>query len=162
MSRQFLLFFALLFVCAVPALVSARLLRRPFHIRGRAFCDTCRCGFETNKTTYIPGAKVRIECEDRTTFRLKYSVEGVTNSEGTFNIKVEDDHEDEICYVSLVSSPWPSCAKPNAARNSSQVILTRNNGAIADLHYANSLGFLRDEPMSGCEELVKYLLESDI
>lgn len=47
-----LLLFAL---CVLPGLVSARTLGNPFHIQGRVYCDTCRCGFETTATTYIPG-----------------------------------------------------------------------------------------------------------
>ncbi|EEF29251.1 protein DOWNSTREAM OF FLC [Ricinus communis] len=160
MARQLVLFFALS-LCVLPSLVSARLVGRPFHIKGRVYCDTCRCGFETKKTTYIPGARVRIECEDRTTLRLKYSVEGETDETGTYNILVEDDHQDQICYAALVSSPWPSCNTADPGRSRAHVVVTRNNGAISDLHFANSMGFLRNQAMSGCTELVKQLLQSD-
>ncbi|KAF2293072.1 hypothetical protein GH714_036066 [Hevea brasiliensis] len=160
MARWVVLLFALS-VYVLPGLVSARIVGRPFYIHGRVYCDTCRCGFETNKTTYIPGARVRIECEDRTTSQLRYSVEGVTDSTGTYKIKVEDDHQDQLCYATLVSSPLASCKTADRGRSRAEVILTRNNGAISDLHFANSLGYLRDEPLSGCAELVRQLLESD-
>ncbi|XP_058010278.1 protein DOWNSTREAM OF FLC isoform X1 [Hevea brasiliensis] len=115
--------------------------------------------FTTLKT--VSGARVRIECEDRTTSQLRYSVEGVTDSTGTYKIKVEDDHQDQLCYATLVSSPLASCKTADRGRSRAEVILTRNNGAISDLHFANSLGYLRDEPLSGCAELVRQLLESD-
>ncbi|XP_065874790.1 protein DOWNSTREAM OF FLC [Euphorbia lathyris] len=155
---QLLLLVALSSLCAVSSGGSGR----PFYIRGRVYCDTCRCGFETNKTTYIPRAKVRIECEDRKTSQLKYSVAGKTDKTGTFIIKVEEDHKDEICYASLVGSPLSNCRTADPGRSRSQVILTRDNGAISDLHFANSLGFLRDQPLAGCAELVHELLYSDL
>lgn len=48
---RLLILFAL---CMLPALVSSWRAGDPFYIRGRVYCDTCRCGFETKKTTYIP------------------------------------------------------------------------------------------------------------
>lgn len=39
----------------LPALISAsRPMSRPFLLQGRVYCDTCRAGFETSATTYIP------------------------------------------------------------------------------------------------------------
>lgn len=93
--------------------------------------------------------------------QLRYSVEGVTDSTGTYKIKVEDDHLDELCYATLVSSPVANCRRADPGRSRSEVVLTRNNGAISNLHFANSLGYFRDEPLSGCAELVKHLLESE-
>ncbi|KAF2284072.1 hypothetical protein GH714_018792 [Hevea brasiliensis] len=109
----------------------------------------------------LAGARVRIECQDRETLQLKYNVEGVTDSTGTYQIKVEDDHQDQLCYATLVSSPVANCRTADRGRSRAEVILTRNNGAISDLHFANSLGYLREEPLSGCAELLKQLLESD-
>ncbi|WCJ31842.1 Pollen allergen Phl p 11 [Euphorbia peplus] len=158
---QILAVVALCCACARAA-ASVNSPRRPFYIRGRVYCDTCRCGFETNKTTYIPSAKVKIECEDRKTSQLKYSVAGKTDKTGTFIIKVEEDHQDEICYASLVRSPWSYCKNADPGRSQSQVILTRDNGAISDLHFANSLGFFIDHKLDGCDELVNQLLYSDL
>lgn len=44
-------------LCALPALISARRhhVEKPFILEGRVYCDTCRAGFETSATTYIPG-----------------------------------------------------------------------------------------------------------
>ncbi|KAM0062727.1 putative allergen Ole e 1 [Helianthus debilis subsp. tardiflorus] len=39
----------------LPALISAaRPMSRPFRLQGKVYCDTCRAGFETSATTYIP------------------------------------------------------------------------------------------------------------
>lgn len=48
--------FLVLGLCVLPALVSAaRPARNPLMVQGRVYCDNCRAGFETSKTTYIPG-----------------------------------------------------------------------------------------------------------
>lgn len=46
----------LLALCVLlPALISGgRLMSKPFVLEGRVYCDTCRAGFETSATTYIP------------------------------------------------------------------------------------------------------------
>uniref|UniRef100_A0A6N2LXH6 Pollen-specific protein C13 n=1 Tax=Salix viminalis TaxID=40686 RepID=A0A6N2LXH6_SALVM len=153
-----LLLFAL---CVLPSVVSAWSMGNPFHVQGRVYCDTCQCGFETIKTAYIPGATVRIECRDRTDLQLRYSLEGVTDSNGAYKIKVVGDQADRICQVVLVDSPLADCKSVDPVRNRAEIILTRSNGAISDLHYANSLGFVKDKALPGCAELVKKLLESD-
>lgn len=50
----------------LPALISARrhhhhhVVEKPFILQGRVYCDTCRAGFETSATTYIPGIYIYI------------------------------------------------------------------------------------------------------
>ncbi|XP_022773871.1 protein DOWNSTREAM OF FLC-like [Durio zibethinus] len=151
--------FLLLAICVLPLLINAR--REPFHIIGKVYCDACRAGFETSKCTYIPGARVEINCYDRITLRLQYSIGALTDSTGTYNILVEDDHQDQLCYATLVSSPIPSCKIADPRRNKATVILTRSNGAIANLHYANAMGFLQEKAADGCQELLKKLLQDD-
>ncbi|KAL9459108.1 hypothetical protein AB3S75_002488 [Citrus x aurantiifolia] len=153
MARLFLL-------VALVALLPVELVNAgdPFHIRGRVYCDTCRCGFETSATTYIQGARVRIECKDRNSLNLKYSVDGETDSTGTYNIHVDGDHQDQICYVKLISSPLADCKTADPGRARSQVILTRSNGAVSNLHFANALGFLKNRPLAFCPELLKKLV----
>ena len=90
-----------------------------------------------------------------------YSIEGVTDSTGTYNILVEDDHQDQICSSVLVSSPVADCKSADPGRSCASLVLTRNNGVINDKQYANAMGFLKDQPLSGCSELLKQYLESD-
>lgn len=50
--------FALL---VLPALVTAsRPVGNPFIVEGRVYCDTCRAGFETSATTYLPGKPISL------------------------------------------------------------------------------------------------------
>ncbi|XP_041002924.1 protein DOWNSTREAM OF FLC-like [Juglans microcarpa x Juglans regia] len=153
----------LLALCVLPALVTAGSLGfRPFRVIGNVYCDTCRCGFETSATTYIAGARVRLECRDRKTLQLLYtSVEGVTNSTGTYDILVEDDHQDQICETVLVGSPLSSCQLADPGRARANIIVTRYNGVLNDIRFANAMGFLRDQALPGCTQLLKKYLESD-
>ncbi|XP_062149197.1 protein DOWNSTREAM OF FLC-like [Alnus glutinosa] len=153
--------FLLLALCVLPALVSTRQLGNPFRVRGRVYCDTCRCGFETSASTYISGARVRIECKDRKSLQVVYSVEGETNSDGTYEILVEDDHEDQMCQSLLVSSPIADCKSADPGRDRATVVLTRYNGCLNDQRFANAMGFLKDQPLSGCPKLLKQYLETD-
>ncbi|XP_059624306.1 protein DOWNSTREAM OF FLC-like [Cornus florida] len=158
MSRLILL----LALCVLPALVSARFVGNPFLVRGKVYCDTCCAGFETDKTPYIAGATVRIECKDRKTEDLKYSIEGVTSSAGIYNIEVSGDRGDDVCDVKVVSSPQSDCATPSSGRDRARVILTRYNGIVPDIRNVNSIGFQRNEPMAGCTELLKkYMVDED-
>ncbi|KAL9462012.1 hypothetical protein AB3S75_000077 [Citrus x aurantiifolia] len=106
----------------------------------------------------LSGAHVRIECKDRNNLNLKYSVDGETNSTGTFNIHVDGDHQDQICYVKLLTSPLADCKTADPGRASSQVILTRSNGAVSNLHFTNALGFLKNQPLAFYPELLKKYL----
>nr|CAD1826880.1 unnamed protein product [Ananas comosus var. bracteatus] len=60
----------------------------PLRVQGRVFCDTCRAGFETPATTYLAGAKVRIECRARSTGIQTYNAEGSTDERGVYRIPV--------------------------------------------------------------------------
>ncbi|KAK4840110.1 hypothetical protein QYF36_000053 [Acer negundo] len=152
----------LLAVVLLPVvLVNATIKGTPFHIHGHVYCDTCQCGFETSATYYIPGATVRIVCKQRENMETTYTMDGVTDSTGSFNIKVEDDKGDQICYTKLVSSPVADCKTPDLGRDRSQIILTRSNGAISNLHYSNALGFRKEKPLAGCSELLKKYLPYD-
>lgn len=46
-------FFALCMLFAATA--TAHFMDRPFLVKGKVYCDTCNCGFETTATRYIPG-----------------------------------------------------------------------------------------------------------
>ncbi|KAF8404556.1 hypothetical protein HHK36_009443 [Tetracentron sinense] len=149
-------------LCVLPALVTAtRPARNPFIVQGSVYCDTCRAGFETSATTCIPDAKVRLECKDRDSLQLLYSIEGVTDSTGKYKILVADDHEDQLCDAVLVSSPQGDCATVDPGRDRAAVILTRYNGIISDNRFANSMGFLKDQPLSECTQLLKQYQEEE-
>ncbi|KAK3042980.1 hypothetical protein RJ639_000957 [Escallonia herrerae] len=158
MATRLLLLFAL---CVLPAIASAQFYGNPFLVQGRVYCDTCRAGFETSVTKYLAGARVKIECRDRVTLRLKYSIGGVTDSTGTYAISVTGDRKEDMCDAMLVGSPDPECSVPDRGRDRARVILTRYNGMINDTRFANAMGFLQRKPLGCCTELLKTYLETD-
>lgn len=93
-----------------------------------------------------------------------FYTEGVTDSTGTYDIMVENDHHDNICRCLLVKSPLPWCNQPDPGRDRSSIVLTHyNNGVVNHLHYANAMGYLKDEPLAQCHDLLKYYLaDSDV
>ncbi|KAK3157435.1 hypothetical protein QOZ80_2AG0122200 [Eleusine coracana subsp. coracana] len=160
--RASLLLAAALCALAATAASASRDLRAPragFIVRGHVWCDTCKAGFETPASTYIAGAKVRVECESKTTGVKTCSFEGHTDSTGMYNILVADEHEHELCESVLVSSPDMACAKAVAGRERAPVFLTNNNGVTSNVRVANALGFQKDVALSGCSEILKIYEE---
>ncbi|KAG5541696.1 hypothetical protein RHGRI_021505 [Rhododendron griersonianum] len=152
----------ILALCVLPALVSAsRPMAKPFVLEGHVYCDTCRAGYETSATTPIAGAMVKLECKDRKTQELLYSIGGTTDSKGKYEIKVREDHGSQLCDVMLVSSPQSNCASVDSGRDRSRVILTGNNGISSYKRFANAMGFLMDEPLSGCKKLLQQYEQED-
>ncbi|KAI3665006.1 hypothetical protein L6452_43622 [Arctium lappa] len=134
----------------------------PFRLKGRVYCDTCRCGFETSVTKYLAGAMVKVECRDRNSMNLRYTLNAVTDATGTYEMEVKTDHGDQKCECTLVSSPDPECAEPNIGRDRATVILTRNNGMRYDARYANAMGFMKKTELAGCPELVRSYFAEDV
>ncbi|XP_073009436.1 major pollen allergen Lol p 11-like [Typha latifolia] len=130
-----------------------------FIIKGRVYCDTCRAGFETSASEYLEGAKVRLECKHFGSGEIIQKGECVTDATGAYELRVEDDHQEEICEVILVDSPRPDCGEVHIGRDRARVSLTRNNGISSAVRYANAVGFLKDEPLLECGLLLqKYAL----
>nr|XP_043615188.1 protein DOWNSTREAM OF FLC-like [Erigeron canadensis] len=160
MGSRVVLMVALLCV-VLPALIDAgRPMSRPFRLQGRVYCDTCRAGFETSATTYIPRAKVRVECKDKEQ-KLVYSKEGTTDATGTYHILVNEDHGEETCDVMLVSSPMGDCMTADPGRERARVVLTSHNGIVSNTRFANAMGFMKDDIMSGCTTLLQSLMEEE-
>ncbi|MFX9847073.1 pollen Ole e 1 allergen/extensin family protein, partial [Acinetobacter baumannii] len=158
MSKALLILFA---VCVLPALASARFVSSPFKVVGPVYCDTCRCGYETEATKYLAGATVRIECRNGKTAEVTYTKSGVTDATGKYEILVNTDRGDEICDVVLVKSSDPQCAQANAGRDRARIILTRNNGMTSDTRFANAMGFLANTPLASCTEILKKYQETE-
>ena len=92
---------------------------------------------------------------------LLYSVEGKTDSSGTYHIMVSEDHNDQVCDAVLVSSPQNDCASVDPGRERARVILTRYNGIVSDDRFVNSMGFMKEQVLSGCTQLLKQYQEYD-
>ncbi|KAJ4965113.1 hypothetical protein NE237_016962 [Protea cynaroides] len=152
----------LIALCVLPSLITAAHdVRKPFVVIGKVYCDTCRCGYETPATTYIPGAMVRVECEDSNSLQVVFNVDNVTDATGTYTITVTEDHEDQLCYATLISSPQSDCTAKAPGRDKSTVILTNFNGVISNIRHANAMGFLKDSALPGCTQLLKQYQEYD-
>ncbi|KAG8383491.1 hypothetical protein BUALT_Bualt04G0018800 [Buddleja alternifolia] len=161
MEKMLLVLFAVLCVNLLPAIVSARFVGEPFVVKGYAYCDTCRCGYETDATTYVAGATVRIECRDRNTYQLTYTKEGETDSNGHYNILVESDRGDDPCDAVLVKSPDAECSTPNQGRDRARAIVTRNNGLNSNIRHANAMGFLKTTPLANCPQILQKYQYTD-
>ena len=154
----------MLALCVLPAIVIAS---RPvsdveYHLIGRVYCDTCRAGFETPATRYIAGAEVKVQCKERKNTKVvTYEAFGVTDATGTYNICVKGDHGDGLCEVMLVSSPLKACKTADPGRDRSRVTLTSYNGIVSNKRFANAMGFMQDEIMSGCTQLLQQYQEFD-
>ncbi|KAI4345220.1 hypothetical protein L6164_012362 [Bauhinia variegata] len=134
-------------------------LSEEFHVIGRVYCDTCQAGFETNVTTYIQGAKVKVLCRDRKSMQRLYSVEGETDETGTYNITVKGDRHDQMCHCELLSCSLEGCNRPDPGRCKSTVALTRTeNGLMNTVQHANAMGCFKDQPLDGCKHLLNYYL----
>ncbi|XP_022724217.1 olee1-like protein [Durio zibethinus] len=131
-----------------------------FFVEGKVYCDNCRAQFVTRISKYIAGAQVRLECKDRADGRLTYAVDGETDASGTYHLKVEGDHEEEICEVALVRSSDPECAEidvQNYLRKSARIVLTKDTGICSDHRMANPLGFMVKQPLPECTEVLREL-----
>ncbi|KAM7252799.1 hypothetical protein ACFE04_025417 [Oxalis oulophora] len=145
--------FALCVLFAAAIVSAGRPNRNPLTLRGRVFCDTCKAGFETSATTYIAGARVRVECKHRQTYALIYSKEATTDVNGNYEMTIDDDHEDQMCDCLLVHSPQLGCTKLAPGRDRARVVLTRYNGIASSIRFANNMGFEKDEPEARCTEV---------
>uniref|UniRef100_A0A7N0UK55 Uncharacterized protein n=1 Tax=Kalanchoe fedtschenkoi TaxID=63787 RepID=A0A7N0UK55_KALFE len=154
-----LLFVAL---CVLPLIVSAtRPLSDPLVVQGRVYCDTCRAGFLTAVSTYIAGARVRVECKSRDSFLLTYSKDALTDHTGTYKIPVNEEHENQICDVVLVHSPQSGCALIVPGADRARAILSTHNGIASNTRNVNSLAFVTEAPVAGCAQILQAFDESD-
>ena len=103
---------------------------------------------------------MRLECKDLEGGKLTYAVDGETDASGSYHLKVEGIHEEEVCEVALIESSDPECAeidKENFLRKSARVGLTKDNGLSSDIRIANPLGFMVKERLPECTEVLREL-----
>ncbi|KAL1349458.1 hypothetical protein HN51_025954 [Arachis hypogaea] len=152
--------FLLLLCIILPAMVSGiRFIRinnnNPFSVKGRVYCDPCRFSFESLATTYIAGAEVILQCKDRITNDIVFSKQSQTDSSGAYTIDVDADFENQVCDVKLLSSSQDDCKEPALGRDQSRVILNRFNGIATNDRFVNNLGFMKNEALSGCADILR-------
>uniref|UniRef100_A0A0D9XH57 Uncharacterized protein n=1 Tax=Leersia perrieri TaxID=77586 RepID=A0A0D9XH57_9ORYZ len=120
-----------------------------FFVEGSVYCDTCRAGFETNATTAIKGARVRLECRHymSASGAVERSVEGTTDAAGKYRIELLDNRGAE--------EPLPGCRETEAGRDRAPVTLVHDASLATMLRRANPLGFLKDHPLPICGHLLR-------
>lgn len=105
---------------------------------------------------------MKVECRERTTAKLTYSAQGVSDETGTYNIPVSNDHQNDICEALIMESPENECSQVIKGRERAQVVLTHNDGIPSIKRFANNMGFQTYTPMSGCSQLMKmYQTDED-
>lgn len=105
---------------------------------------------------------MKLECKNFTTGEVTYTSEAVTDKSGTYHVSVEHDHQEETCGMLLVESSQSDCSEINDGRNIAPVVVTHNVGIASNVRYANSLGFLKDQPLPNCGQvLMQYALGTD-
>ncbi|CAM9001800.1 unnamed protein product [Rhodiola kirilowii] len=137
----------ILFALLLPALAAARHVattttKQPLTLSGRTYCDTCQAGFITPATTYIQGAKVKIQCTSRKTQQVTWTSEEVeTDSrEHTTSTSTRNTRTRPVMFSSSAATV-SGCSEIDPALNRVRVTLFRNNGIVGNDRMANSMGF---------------------
>ncbi|CDP01424.1 unnamed protein product [Coffea canephora] len=148
-------------LCILPAIASAA-IPEPFTVTGKVYCDTCRVGYETPATTYLPGCIVKLVCKKRDNpDQITFTKEATTDSTGKYEMQVAYDAGDDICEMEHVKSSDPTCATPNAGRDHARICLTRNNGMVSNVRHANNIGYFRDVPLARCPQILQRYQDAE-
>lgn len=91
---------------------------------------------------------------------ITFSKEAVTDARGTYRLEIDGDHEDDVCEVVLVKSPRKDCSEVDTdshLKQAARVSITKNNGIVSSLRTANPLGFLKNQRLPGCSQMLREL-----
>lgn len=87
--------------------------------------------------------------------------EASTNEHGDYTFHVDGDHADEDCRVEPVKSSRDDCAEwdeKDHKQQSAVISITKENGIIqSQVRTAGSLGFMKKDPLSECDSVLKEL-----
>lgn len=103
---------------------------------------------------------MRLECREREGGKMTFNVDGETDHTGTYHLPVSGDHEEEICEINLIKSPFPDCSeipKGGYSKAVARVSLTSNSGLATNVRLANPIGFMKKEPLAECREILDEL-----
>lgn len=104
---------------------------------------------------------MRVECKDWATLTITFAQEAVTDSKGKWEMKVEEDHGDEQCSSILLTSSLPDCKTADPGRSRASLVLTRENGVVSNRQPVNAMGFVRDQRLPECEEVLAMYMPLD-
>ncbi|KAG6588217.1 hypothetical protein SDJN03_16782, partial [Cucurbita argyrosperma subsp. sororia] len=130
-----------------------------FVVEGKVYCDTCRIQFFTRVSKWMHGAKVKLVCREEEGGSETLAVEAETGKNGEYTIKVDGDHEEEVCEVNLVKSSDDDCAEvpTDGFGHRARVSITANDGITNPMRQANPLGFMKKETLPQCKEVLREL-----
>ena len=103
---------------------------------------------------------MRLECRHIEGGEPDYSAEGVTDASGTYSIKVEGDHEEDLCDISLIESTDPDCSEINQdsfLARTARVSLAKDSGISSPVRLTNPLGFMAKKRAPECDEVMEEL-----
>ncbi|XP_059663685.1 olee1-like protein [Cornus florida] len=126
-----------------------------FTVEGKVYCDPCRVQFVTKLSQFLEGVDVALLCTNPVTGNVTYSVNGKTGKDGSYCLKAEGDHGDEVCEVKVATSPQPNtCGE--AMDETAPVFLT-DIESNTDIRYANYIGFMKKDPDAECTKALEEL-----
>ncbi|CAN4117679.1 unnamed protein product [Withania somnifera] len=133
-----------------------------FDVEGKVYCDTCRIQFETRISENIEGASVKLQCRNIASGAETFSVEGVTDKDGKYKLRVEGDHQDDICEVTVVKSPREDCKESVSGYEKARIECSNDTGIDNAKRYANPLFFIKDHPLQQCKQVLEEIGMFDI
>ncbi|PIN20868.1 hypothetical protein CDL12_06425 [Handroanthus impetiginosus] len=152
---------ALVSALCILAMASITHSHKVFKVEGEVYCDPCRVQFKTELSEKLPGATVKLECNNIDTKAVTYSVEAATDSNGRYSLQVEGDHENDICQVKAIKSPKADCSELMSDIVESKIECTENSGIHTDVRYANPIGFMTKESLPQCLSVLQDVLSDD-
>ncbi|KAJ4976506.1 hypothetical protein NE237_001612 [Protea cynaroides] len=153
-SSQALLIVAVCFI----GLLGSTYSHEDFEVVGKVYCDTCRAMFETPISIDMVGAEVKLECRSRENGTITATIEGATDDSGKYKLIVPaENHEEDICEVTVLKSTVPECDEYVSGRDRARVVLSHESGLVSSIRIANSLGFLKKVTLPECPEVLKQL-----
>ncbi|KAL6975479.1 hypothetical protein U1Q18_024275 [Sarracenia purpurea var. burkii] len=157
MAKLVALVVSALCVLALANLAQCHDQAEDFQVEGRVYCDTCRVLFPTKVSTWLPGAKLQLQCRNRDTGNVTVTVSGTSDGTGYYNLKVSGEHENEICEVTAISSPHPECNEPAVEISVGKISLTSNSGIKSRQRYCNPIGFLKKHSLPSCPDVLDQI-----
>ncbi|KAK4800815.1 hypothetical protein SAY86_021302 [Trapa natans] len=140
---------------AALCLVGAVYCQERLIVQGSIFCDTCRVDFATPLSYDLKDTKVKLECRNTTTNVVTLSMEGKTDKSGWYKIEVDNDHDDELCEVSLVESGDPKCGETlKGMVRTARIALTNRNGVAQETRFAGALSYATKESHADCAKVL--------
>ncbi|KAL3849286.1 hypothetical protein ACJIZ3_011168 [Penstemon smallii] len=121
-----------------------------FSIAGKVYCDPCRVQFQHQFSQNLPGTVVKLSCSDILTKKVTYSVVGVTDKTGYYDLRFEGDLRNNICEVSVLKSPKPECSEKMSKVESSRIKYIGNGKEHSNILYANPIGLMTKGVLPKC------------